>query len=521
MKGLILSLLAGIGLAACSETVAGGSGGGIETGNALAVAVVDSAHRPVRSQVRILPRDYRAPASDTSLPAFGQILSTDDSGRLATFLPAGEYRLEVLAKGYGAWQEARIGRDPVDLGTLELRRRGSLSGMALLPQGCRRAWIRLLGRPGGTWTDSAGRYAVPDLPAGAIEVEALFEGPGKVGGAQTAVPEGGSRSLDLALPLDPAASSRTDTVWLDAKAAGIREAVDGFPLLLRLDSSWFSFAGTARGGGDVRVTWRDRVLPMEVERWDSSAGKAELWVRLDVPVRDSIPLVLHRGVPGGSIARGSSVFRAEDDYQGVWHLGPSLRDAVGGNVVSGEGLQSANGVVAGGTRFSSDSASAAKFAWAGARRSLQVDAWVLTESVGLRYDALVSAGPNGPRLHRSGDQAGACFSMPGAVPGDTVGALGACSARPLADGAVHLLVGTWENDTLSLWLDGVREAVQPLKVPVLEAMPVFLGRHPNGLGALTGILDEVRIQTTVRSPDWLRLQWATQRPGATAVRHGR
>jgi len=516
----MLSLLAGIGLAACSDTVAGG-GGGIETGNALAVTVVDSARRPVRSQVRILPREYRAPASDTSLPAFGQILSTDDSGRLTTFLPAGEYRLEVLGKGYGAWQVASVGRMPVDLGTLELQRRGALSGVALLPEGCRRAWIRLMGRPGGIWTDSAGRYTVPDLPAGAVEVEALFEGPGKVGGAQTVVPEGGSRSLDLALPLDPAATGRTDTVWLDAKAAGVANAVDGFPLLLRLDSSWFSFAGTTRNGGDIRVAWRDQVLPMEVERWDSSAGKADVWVRLDVPLRDSIPLVLHRSVSGGSISRGSSVFRAVDGYQGVWHLGASLRDAVDGTVVSGAGLQSVDGVAGSGALFSSDSASAAKFAWAGARRSLQVDAWVLTESVGLRYDALVSAGPNGPRLHRSGDQAGACFSMPGTVPGDTVGSLGACSARPLADGAVHLVSGTWENDTLSLWLDGVREAVQPLKVPVLDAMPVFLGRHPNGLGAFTGILDEVRIQTTVRSPDWLRLQWATQRPGATAVRHGR
>lgn len=497
----------------CAEQVAGG-GGGIETGNALAIRIVDSTGAPARgAKVRMLPIGYRATPGDETLPASAHLAVADSLGWIRDTLPSESYRLEASLGSLGAWWSLDRMPDDQDRGPILLRRKGSVRGKALLPAGSSRAWIRIPGRPSGVWTDTAGNFHLDSLPPGDIEIEADFQP--LTGSATIKLLPSSHLDVDIA---PTTTSLHTDTLFLDAAQGGTQAAVTAFPLLIRLDSSWFPFATARPDGADLRITCNGKVLPMEIERWNASLGKAEIWVRLDVPARDSIPLVLGWGSSQPGISRGTSVFRSEDGFQAVWHLADG-HDASG--QVAPLALSQTSGIssaVAQGVRFSSDSASQVSWNWAGARAAMQCDAWVLPQGTGLSFDAFLSGGAKGPRLHRSGDEAGACFTLPGTIPGDTSGSVGACSQFPLNDGLAHLVTGQWARDTLFLYVDGIRQGIQPLSAAALDSMPLYLGRHPDGMGAFTGWLDEVRLQNTARSTDWIRLSWATQRTGSTLLR---
>lgn len=62
----------------------------------------------------------------------------------------------------------------------------------------------------------------------------------------------------------------------------ITEVLTDFPVLVRLDSSFFDFNEAKDHGEDVRFTTSDgtSLLKYEIERWNKTAGKAEIWVKL-------------------------------------------------------------------------------------------------------------------------------------------------------------------------------------------------------------------------------------------------
>jgi hypothetical protein len=101
--------------------------------------------------------------------------------------------------------------------------------------------------------------------------------------------------------------------------------IPGFVVPLRLTAPRFDFSKAASDGSDFAVSdGRGRLLPIEIESWDSQAGRALVWVRLDslAARKDDRSLVLHwgRAVPL-PLSRGSGVFRSDNGFVGVWHLG--------------------------------------------------------------------------------------------------------------------------------------------------------------------------------------------------------
>lgn len=62
----------------------------------------------------------------------------------------------------------------------------------------------------------------------------------------------------------------------------ITGALTDFPVLVKLDSSFFDFNKAKTNGQDIRFTGSDGTtqLKYEIERWNKTAGKAEVWVKL-------------------------------------------------------------------------------------------------------------------------------------------------------------------------------------------------------------------------------------------------
>jgi len=69
---------------------------------------------------------------------------------------------------------------------------------------------------------------------------------------------------------------------LTVNEAQVDADLTNFPVLVKLDSSFFDFDKAQNSGEDIRFTSSDglTLLKYEIERWDQTGGKAEIWAKL-------------------------------------------------------------------------------------------------------------------------------------------------------------------------------------------------------------------------------------------------
>jgi hypothetical protein len=115
-----------------------------------------------------------------------------------------------------------------------------------------------------------------------------------------------------------------------ASGAGVSTNVTDFPVLVRLTSKNFDFTQARPAGADVRFTGASGIdLSFEIERWDTTAKAAAIWVRLPV-VRgnnDKQYIMMYWGASaadaGYSLSNSMAVFDTACGFAGVWHFSES------------------------------------------------------------------------------------------------------------------------------------------------------------------------------------------------------
>ena len=62
----------------------------------------------------------------------------------------------------------------------------------------------------------------------------------------------------------------------------VDELLTDFPVLVKLDSSFFDFSKVKTNGEDIRFTNSDEttLLKYEIEKWNSASGQAQIWVKI-------------------------------------------------------------------------------------------------------------------------------------------------------------------------------------------------------------------------------------------------
>ena len=140
----------------------------------------------------------------------------------------------------------------------------------------------------------------------------------------------------------PSTAARDDgwrhvrTITLDTTAAGanVTEDVASYPLAVMLDKSRFDFTQARPDGADIRfVDAAGKVLPHAIELWDREAGRAAIWVLLDVVKGNSRDqaITMRWGNPNATdISDSKAVFKRADGFVGVWHLGEDGNVEAGG-----------------------------------------------------------------------------------------------------------------------------------------------------------------------------------------------
>jgi hypothetical protein len=114
--------------------------------------------------------------------------------------------------------------------------------------------------------------------------------------------------------------------------AGVSGNLCNFPVLIRLNAGNFDFTQALSGGEDLMFTGHgNSVLSREIERWDESARRAEIWVKIDTIYGNNSEqsITMYWSNPLASLESESErVFDTADGFQGVWHLGDAENDTV-------------------------------------------------------------------------------------------------------------------------------------------------------------------------------------------------
>jgi hypothetical protein len=542
-------------LAACDMPwrVAGGSGTETSNGEIVAGRIYSGEGKPaVGATVYVRPAGYlkdTAGMDSVPVPSPADAVTDKDGRFRLKSLAAGEYKAEVRDGKGGAVQIGFHLLSPdktLELRPDTLRPVGILLGWAAPMAGAAGPagpmYVQVYGLDRLAKTDAKGFFVIPDLPAGQIRFRVLSSRPGVsyAAPALAVIAPGATVTVDTLKPVtfeneDYSQWPFTRRCFINTGAAGIKDTVYDFPMLVRLDPDRFDF--DLSDGKDLRFSSASgKHLPYQVDSWDPANRQAAVWVKLDTVLPDSREqsVTLHFGRRDApDFSDGKAVFSG---FGGVWHFSEPV-EADGEAFfqdASPSGAAGAGDVVPGDRRGAIGQGVAFKGAHqvvAGGMpammpvRTVTLSAWAYSVGTGPEGGELASMGDNyGLRTMPDGN--GHFFIFTDTSVHDPrwkpANYFPFASTRNLdLRGHWHLVTGRYDGAAIQVFVDGVVQAAVAHDEAIQYAFSreFWMGRHGNGHTPynFTGSLDEVQISPVARSPAWIRLAYLSQMPGAAVL----
>lgn len=319
-----------------------------------------------------------------------------------------------------------------------------------------------------------------------------------------------------------------------ADGAGVSGSVLSFPVLVRLTAPDFPFAQALGNGQDLRFGKPDgTALPFEIDRYDSAAGLADVWVLADTVKGNSKGALMkvYWGKPAAPAASApGQVFSRANGFAAVWHLGgryqtarpnavPGGSDAVTGNYDADEQVR---GVI--GYADSLD----------GGNPGDHLQTWQTFDSISTEFSFSVWAYPTSAapwaRFMDFGNGAGKDnVYLSRSYGGDSLHfeTWNGSNASSLTTEGGTLALREWQlfavtvaGKSVCIYRNGVKIAAGDLKdtLPALPRTSNFLGRSNWPADAYyQGMLDEPEVSAATRGPDWIKLAYANQKPNQTLL----
>jgi hypothetical protein len=302
-----------------------------------------------------------------------------------------------------------------------------------------------------------------------------------------------------------------------------------FPLLIRLGADNADVFSQSRGSGaDLRFSAADgSPLAYQIEQWDGAGKQAAVWVSADIKGNSKVTLRMYWNKAGAADSSdGAAVFGKVRGYQAVWHLDPALSEAGNGLAAAqNHGSSDAAGIIGRGRTFNGTDA----FVNLGNPAGLNIAGVITLESWARWLNGGIS-GTQGRRhiLTHGNGTAGLKTEtalrllqdkyFAGSYNGTSK--VEAAATSPIAgDSAawVHL-AGVYDGTAWRLYRNGAEVATKANAQGALASdSGWFLGSWAGTARFFSGDIDEVRVSNVVRSPDWIKLEYATQKSGQTAV----
>jgi len=500
-------------------------GNGSETTTGIAIHVADSSGRPIPgARIQLRPAGWKRESDGSFDPV--QAVAADGNGTAWVHgLPAG--RWSVLAAGDAGQGLTYLDKGDADQEQridLTLRSSASLEGRIV---SLAQATVMVEGLPWSVRTDSTGAFRIDGLPAGTLTLQAAS---GSVQRATTEIrtlPGLVSNAGTLIVTGPAQETGWTDSVRFTLETGTARsDTLLGYPLLVRLSDTAIDFGKT--DGGDLRFQRGDAVLSHEVVQWDPVGRTATVWVRLDTLLPSDTRLALqlrYGGIGHPDRSDSRAVFADQDGWVGAWHLegADPGADAVGRLRATDWRTRDVPGL-AGRARFCDTGWLRIGDAAALHLQSLTLSCWARRTGSQITVGKLVSKG-NLEDWHNT-------WSL---QTFDSTWRMGFLSLRVdslrdtlhaasrIPDGAWTLVTATWDSVSgiQRFYVDGVPtdSSVQARAFDYSNRPPqdmdLFLGAN------FIGAIDEPRLSRRSRSPAWIALDAATQRPNSSALRFQR
>lgn len=315
-----------------------------------------------------------------------------------------------------------------------------------------------------------------------------------------------------------------------SSGADIAGTVTSFPVLVRLSSVNFNFNQAKKDGSDVLFAKPNGApLPSEIERWDVTAQKAEVWVKVDtIYGNDSTHFIsMCWGNPDAEVVSNSAaVFDTANKFISVWHMSDepssgyaSVKDqTINAHDATPFGSMSAansiDGAIGKAISFNGidDYLNAGNIS---IQANYSIGLWVLLDTIG-DYQRFIFK-DSSYTLWYDKDSVSVRMEHMGTT---TLwrGLLQNGGTRvPMTTGSWQYLTGTYDGNTIRLYKNGseVSRSNVITEPPKANPNPLFIGRStnfgPEKTSFVNGVMDEIRIEGTARSADWIRLCYMNQR----------
>jgi len=297
-------------------------------------------------------------------------------------------------------------------------------------------------------------------------------------------------------------SSASVPVVFDNSASG--SPLEDFPIPVRLDRTMLDVDTVADPTHDLRFEQDGIPLAFEVESWDP-ARTSVVWVKVPFAEIGSNQLTLYYGPNAHGSADSPTVWKA--NYEAVWHLADTLTELPDSTANHHAGTLDASGpehpgVIGDGRGFSGETAERIAFAggdslfdgWS----AFTLELWIRCDADGEFLDKGTSI-----NLGRVDNVAGTHvlqvdlhFDIDDVFLGTDV------QLRTWT-----YVAYTFDGVNVSLYQDGEVDGGSSLSEASMlhaDSSQFILGSTG---GTMTGALDEVRISTVARDPDWILAQY--------------
>ncbi len=315
-----------------------------------------------------------------------------------------------------------------------------------------------------------------------------------------------------------------------------------FPVLVSVTSDQL-LKSVANGGHMASTTAADLMftsadgstkIPHEIEKYDPATGQLIAWVKTNVsPTTDTI-LYMYYGNPDVTVSQEDKTNVWSNGYAGVYHLpnNPTLsaNDSTGLNngTLSGEiGIPTATtGQIDGAmnvttsqwVQFPANSANSAK-----SQTAMTVQGWVKFTGAGTtQYFYDDDTGSSYFRLALGRDStncsgAKLSFITRDTSTGDTGTSEKLCSVTTVNTDTWYFVVGAYSSSASSktIYLNGILDnstsvSVNPFTSTDSAISSLSVYSNAESFYRMAGNLDEARISTTVRTPDWIKTEYNNQ-----------
>jgi hypothetical protein len=322
----------------------------------------------------------------------------------------------------------------------------------------------------------------------------------------------------------------------------IANDIYNIPVLVRLDSTNYSFSKPNDLLGFRRGNDLSKILPHQIDSWNSTDKQAAVWVLVDTIKANDAKQYFYMLVDSINLASsGLDVFKTSDGFAGVWHLEESqsgtvingvYKDATGNGYHGFDSISSPaiGGVVGMGQPFTSISDRIIlppNIPLGSSTDAITYDVWFNTYG-DLSGHTLLSFTVNDGTVNRTRlevtIQPEGNIVVSTTLQDDSLYSLTSNKFDPFFSWHHAAIVLDYVNDSAFIYIDGIlnnHSNVQNLgSIETLVTSTSLIGSRPSemiGMPNFKGIMDEVRFQHFRRSDDWIKFSYNNQKTGSTIV----